>query len=103
LLAEGAAGYRLGDSGGGGGWRASTSAGDVDPLAGVPLYCSCRLADGDIVRVQYLLDTYWSVGRLDRHPGRVPRLRRRRVVETTPLHQQAAFSTRNLATARRRC
>ena len=53
--------------------------GVVDPKKGVPLYLLLIGGPKQIpFEFQYMLDSYWNVGRLDlAQPGRLPRLRRR--------------------------
>ncbi len=99
---EGAAGYRPNDTVAGWLSRFNVGLAIVDPLAGMPLYL---LVVGSPTAIpfefQYLLDTYWSVGRLDFDTPGEYRAYAEGVVayETAPTvphrKQVAVFSTRN--------
>ncbi|MDM0112265.1 C25 family cysteine peptidase [Variovorax sp. J22R133] len=101
-LYEGAAGYRPNDTVAG--WLARSSVGlaIVDPLGGVPLYLLLVGSPAAIpFEFQYLLDTYWSVGRLDFDTAAEYRAYAEGVVAyetaaTVPHRKRMAiFSTRN--------
>jgi hypothetical protein len=101
-LFEGAAGYRSGDTVAGWLSRFNVGLAIVDPLAGMPLYLLVVGSPAAIpFEFQYLLDTYWSVGRLDFDTPAEYRAYAEGVVayetaSTVPHRKQVAvFSTRN--------
>ena len=99
---EAAAGYRPGDTVVAWLSRLNVGLAIVDPLAGVPLYLLVVGSPAAIpFEFQYLLDTYWSVGRLDFDTAAEYRAYAENVVAyetaaTLPHRKQVAvFSTRN--------
>jgi hypothetical protein len=99
---EGKAGYEPGDTVRS--WLAKSGVGFavVDPLAGVPLYLTLIGGPEDIpFEFQYLLDTYWNVGRLafDTPADYASYIARILAYETAPTVRQrrqvAIFATKN--------